>query len=463
MNITKEETGKLTALLKINIEKSDYETRVSDELKKYRQKADIKGFRKGMVPIGMIKKMYGTAILVDEINKIVSENLSKYLFENKLNILGEPLPNESSKEVIDWETQEEFEFAFDLGLSPEFELEPGEKDILPYYLIDVDDNMIDEQINYFAKGSGKFVEADIVSEESRIEADVCEVDDNDNIIEDGITVENASIFISVIKDEDSQNQFLGSNISQILTIDLKKAFPSDAEISGMLKISKDKVKELTNRFQITINSISNYVPAEINQEFFDKVFGVSEVNSEEEFRIRIKDQISEGLISESNYKFNIDARKYLIENVVFDLPVDFLKRWLLEVNDDLTEERINNEWSDFESDLKWQLIRNSLIKLYNIKVTEDEILEEAMNATRLQMQQYGLGYLPQEQVEVFAKQLLEKDEQKRQLEDKRFEDRTFEELKGKVTLDKKIVSGDEFRKLVNPEPMINPDELRIDE
>ena len=348
MNISKENTNPLSAVLTMKIEKSDYEERVSNELKKYRQKADVKGFRKGMVPLGIVKKMYGTPILVEEINKLVSENLTKYLIEEKVDILGEPLPSRDEQKAIDWDTQEEFEFSFDLGLSPQFDLNPGESDQLPYYIIKVNDDMIKEQTNYYAKGSGKFVEVDIVSEESMIKADITELDSEGNILADGITTSDASVYAKMIKDEEIQKQFIGANKKEILTVDVKKAFPNDADLAGMLKIEKEKVAEINNNFQFTLNEISDYVQADVNQELFDKVFGEGVIKSEEEFIEKVKGQIADGLIHESNYKFNLDAKEYLLENCKFDLPVEFLKRWLVEVNEEITEEKIDADWVHFE-------------------------------------------------------------------------------------------------------------------
>ena len=323
--------------------------------------------------------------------------------------------------------------------------------------------MIKEQTNYYAKGSGKFVEVDIVSEESMIKADITELDSEGNILADGITTSDASVYAKMIKDEEIQKQFIGANKKEILTVDVKKAFPNDADLAGMLKIEKEKVAEINNNFQFTLNEISDYVQADVNQELFDKVFGEGVIKSEEEFIEKVKGQIADGLIHESNYKFNLDAKEYLLENCKFDLPVEFLKRWLVEVNEEITEEKIDADWVHFEKDLQWQLIRSKLVKLFETKVDEKEILEEAIMATRSQLQQYGMTNLPEEQVETFAKQLLEKDEQRRQLEDKKLEDKIMDELRVKFTLKKEEISADDFKKLMSPEPQINADELKLDD
>ncbi|MCK4662770.1 MAG: trigger factor [Bacteroidales bacterium] len=447
MNITQEKIDELNACLKIKIEKEDYQEKVDNVLKDYRKKAKIDGFRHGMVPKGLIKKMYGTAILVEEINKLVSESISKFLIDEKLNILGEPLPNEKEQKPIDWDNQQEFELTFDLGLAPEFELNLTKRDKIPYYDIIVDDEFINSSIENHTKRYGTNTNVDITEDSDLIKGEIIQVNEKDEIVKDGIKVEDALISLAVIKNEEIKKKFIGANIKQIITFNPKTAFENETEISSLLKISKDEAKNLNSDFQITISEILRFVPAEINQELFDKVYGKDVIKNEEEFKNKIEKDIKISLNKESDYRLIFDAKEKLIKKFKLNLPDEFLKRWLLVTNKELTEEKIDKEFEYFINDLQWQLIKNKIIKNNELNVTENEILEYARNATRMQLMQYGMMNIEDEMLNNYAQEILNKPEEKQKISESLYENKIIDYLKEKVKIDTKQITFKEFNKL----------------
>lgn len=464
MNITTENAGQLQSTIKIQIAEEDYRENVNNALKETRKKAEMKGFRKGMVPVGLIKKMYGKAIIGDEINKIVSKELRDYLVNEKINFLGEPLPNEEDQKPIDWDNQSDFEFVFDIGLAPEFELNLSfDEDLVPYYSIIVDDTMIDAQVESMLQNNGEMIDEEVASEESNIVAEFVELDEKGNAKADGIEAEEAKFLVRMIKDEDTKKALIGANKQQIINLNIRKAFEADAEIASLLGITKEEAANLNSDFQITIKEITKYVSGELNQNFFDKVFGEGVVKTEEEFRARIKENIEKSLVYESDYKFQIDIKKYILDKVKFDLPVEFLKRWLLAVDEKLTPELLDKDWESFDKDLRWQIITSKVVRDKEITVEEKDIKEAAIQVTKAQFQQYGIADLPDDQAEQFSQHLLNNEEQRKKLEERKFEEKTFAALKDMVQLDKNEISSDDFRKLFETKPPIETEKLDLAE
>ncbi len=464
MNISTENVSNFDSVIKLTLTEEDYQENVNNVLKDYRKTAEIRGFRKGMVPMGIIKKRFGTAILVEEINKIVSKELSKYLVDEKLNFLGEPLPSINHQKPIDWESQKDFEFAFDIGIGPEFELDLShESDLVPYYFIIISDEMIDERVESYTKNFGEMIDQDIVEEESNIVADFVELDSEGKEKEDGIRTCEAMFLVRVVKDDEIKKSLIGANNQQIITFNIRKAFPNDDEIASMLKIDKEQTRDLDGEFQITISKISKYINAQMGQGLYDKAFGEGSINSEEEFRQKIKEQIAGQLSFESDYKFQLDIKEYLLDKYKLELPVDFLKRWLDAVNKDLSMEQIEQDWNSFEKDLQWQLISSKIVKEKNIEVTETELMDMAKKVSLAQFQQYGVSHLPDDRLEMFAKQLLEKEEQKKKIENQKLDEMIFAALKDMVKLDTNEVSVDDFKKLFEPAAQIKTDELKLEE
>ncbi|MBE9469219.1 MAG: trigger factor [Bacteroidetes bacterium] len=447
MNITKESIDELNATLKIKLEKEDYEAKVNNVLKDYRKKAKIDGFRPGMVPMGLVQKMYGKTVLAEEINKILSENLTKHIIDEKLNILGEPLPSIKEQAPIDWDNQTEFEFAFDIALSPEFELNLSKRDKVIFYDIDVADDLIDKTIDSHTKQFGTTEKVDLVEENEILKGDIAQVDKDGKILEGGISKEDIMISLEVMKDDKIKKSFVGANVNQLITFNLKKAYPNDTEISSMLSISKEEAEKLDSDFQFTIKEITKFGSCEVNQELFDKIYGEGKVKSVEEFRTKIKEEIKKDFDEQSNYKLLIDVKAKLIKKTKLALPDEFLKRWLLLSNKELTKEILDKDYENFQKDLQWQLIKEKIIKGQELKVTDEEILEEAKKVTLQQFRQYGMRNIPEEQLETYAKSIIEKPEDKRKVVDSKLEKKIIEFVKETIKLENKEMTFDEFNKL----------------
>jgi trigger factor len=447
MNITRESIDDLNAVLKIQVEKTDYDGNVEKVLRDYRKKANIKGFRPGMVPIGLIKKMYGKAVQIDEINKVVTENIQKYLTDEKIEILGDPLPKIDDNEKIDFDTQESFTFSFDLGLAPSFETKLSKKNKVTYYEIAADDKMKNDYLDNYTRRYGKFEKADISEEKDILKGKIEALDEKGNPLPEGILADDTTLSIEVIKDKKIKKQFIGRAEKDSIDFDLRKAFPNDNEIAGLLKKQKEEVGKVEGDFRFTINEISRFRPAEINQELFDRIYGENIIHSEEEFRDRINEEITTNLGNESDYKLSVDLKKLAIEKSEFQLPEAFLKRWLLKVNEKTTEELVEKEFDTFSRDLKWQLIRNKIARMNELKITEEELQKEAEKITRLQFSQYGLFYATDEQVANYAKETLKREEDAKRIADKILEEKVNVILKDIVKLENKTVSIEEFNKL----------------
>ena len=447
MNITKETIDDLNAVLKVKIEKTDYEDKVETVLKDYRKKATIKGFRPGMVPIGLIKKMYGKAVQLDEINKIVTENIQKYITDEKLEILGDPLPKVDEQNKIDFDTQQDFTFSFELGLSPVFELKLSKKNKVNQYDIIVDEKMRSQYLENYTRRYGELKKAEQIEEKDVVKGRIEAIDENGNVIPEGPSVEETSLGIDIIKDEKIKKEFIGKNIHDTIDFDLKKAFPNDTEIAGILHKKKEEVADLVANYRFTVNEISRFYPAELGKELFDKIFGEGVINSEEEFLKKIEEEIVANLKRESDFKLMMDIKNMTMEKTDFQLPEEFLKKWLLRVNEKSTAEQIEKEFDSFRKDLKWQLIRNKVARDNEVKISEEELQKEAENITRYQFQQYGLFYTTDEQIANYAKETLKRDEDAKRIADKILDEKVILLIKELVKLEDKSVTTEEFNKL----------------
>jgi trigger factor len=447
MKITKENIDELNAVLKVKIEKSDYEEKVENVLKDYRKKANIKGFRPGMVPIGLVKKMYGRAVKIDEINKCVTENIQKYLTDEKIEILGDPLPKIDEQENFDFDTRDEFDFTFELGLTPAIEPGISKKNKVSFYSIAIDDKMKNDYISNYTRRYGEFRKAEVTEEKDVIKGKIEAVDNNGNLFADGTVNDFSSLAIDIIKDEDIRKTFIGLKENESVDFDIKKAFPNDNEIAGQLKKKKEEVAGIEGNFRFTISEITRFHPAAVGKELFDKIYGENVVNNEEEFAAKIEGEIAASLKTESDFKLMQDIKKLTIEKTDFQLPEDFLKRWLLKVNEKTTAEQIDKEFDSFRKDLKWQLIKNKVAKENEMKITEEELLKEAENITRVQFRQYGLFYATDEQITNYAKETLKREDDAKRIADKILDDKVIGILRDVVKIEDKSVTVDEFNKL----------------
>ena len=446
MNITRENFDDLNAVLTVKIEKPDYEEKVETVLKDYRKKANIKGFRPGMVPIGLIRKMYGKAIKIDEINKVVTENVQKYLIDEKIEILGDPLPKTDEQEKIDFDTQEDFAFSFEVGLSPAIELELS-GNIVNRYEIIVDDKMKNDYRDNYTRRYGELKESDTTGEKDVIKGSMEALDEAGNLRTEGPSVEETSIGIDLIKDEDIKALFIGKAAGDNVDFDLRKAYPNETEISSMLRIKKEDAAGIDGIYRFTIKSISRFHPAEVNNELFDKVYGEGVVNSEEEFMKKIEEEIAANLSKETDYKLMMDIKDLALDKTEIHLPEEFLKKWLLRLNEKTTSEQIDEEFDSFRKDLKWQLIKNKVARENEVKISEEELLMEASKITRHQFQQYGLYYATDDQIENYAKETLKREEDAKRIADKILDEKVISILKELVKVEEKSVSAEEFNKL----------------
>lgn len=450
MNITRENIDELNAVIRIKVEKEDYEERLHNVLGDFRRKARIDGFRPGKVPFGLISKMYRKPALIEEVNKILSESITKYLIDENLNILGEPLPNEQEQNQIDWDNQTEFNFAFDIGLAPELDINVSEKDKIPFYTIKIDEQIRLKYIENYQSRLGSLMPIEITEENAVIKADLSQLDNNGHIIEDGIKVDGASISLELIKDEKIRKDLTGRIINDTINVNLKKALPNDAELATLLKVDKERIAELEGEFQLIIKSISKFEKAEVNQDFFDKLYGKGNVKSEEEFKQRLDEDIKANLNRESEYKLRLDIRNTYLNKFRKDLPEEFLRRWLLKVNKDkYTEEQINKDFEHFTEDLKWQLIKNKIIKENKIKVSEEEILKYVKDYARIQFAQYyGLTNVSEDDLNKYANELLKKEKEKNQFYEKKYEDKVIEFIRETVKIENKVLTLEKFNKLL---------------
>lgn len=449
MNISRENIDAVNAILKVDIQKADYEKTVADQLKEYRQKAAIPGFRPGKAPAGLINRKYRIPVLVEEVNKILSKNLSEYLVGEKLNILGEPLPNEEQQKSINWETDENFEFAFDIAMAPEINVVLDNKTEIKYYKIAVSEKMIDEQVEMAQSQLGQNLPDDEIKEKSSVRGNFVQLDENGNETENGIKAENVLIAIDMIKDDEIKNSFIGKKKDDVVVFDPVKAFENRHELKHMLKIKQEEADVLNSNFSFTITEILKFEKAELDEDLFKKLYGEeTEIKTTEDFRNRIKEEIEANLVYSSNHKFAIDAHDKLIGQNNLELPEAFLKRWLIAINKELTVEQIENEFDAFISDLKWQLIKDVIIKENDLKVTAEEVQAFAIQMARSQYNQYGIFDIPDEQLESFAKMILEKQEETERIYKKLFEDKVINVVKEKVTVAETEVSQEEFNELM---------------
>ncbi len=448
MNITKENTDDLNAVLKIRIEESDYTERVDEVLKDYRKKVQLDGFRPGKVPAGLVRKMYHKPIMVEEINKLVSESIAKYLRDEEIHILGEPLPREEQPEEIDWDTQTEFEFDFDLGLAPKLDITLTQKDKVPMYEVQVENKMINDSKESYAKRMGQVIPVEQIEGSELVKGDFMQIDKEGNLIDGGIFTADAQISIEVIRDEKIKTSFMARQVGDTVDFDVRKAFPNDTEISSLLKIDKATVPEIVPTFRMEIKEITKFQAAEINQELWDMLYGKDEVKSDAEFEEKIKEELRTALSRDSEYRFEIDAKKMMLKKMKFSLPVEFLKRWLVLVNEGkFTAEQIDEDFPKFEDDLKWQLIRDQIVKDQEIKVEAEEVKAQAKEIARLQFQQYGMMNIPEENLDNYAGEMLKNEDEIRKATEKILDNKVIDYLKGAVRVDNKQITVEKFNKL----------------
>ena len=449
MNVSFQNIDKVSGLLTVKLEKADYQEKVDKSLKTFRQKAQIPGFRKGMVPMSLVKKMYGKSVIAEEVNKLLSEKVYDYIKSNNVNMLGEPLPNEEKQQVIDFDTMEEFEFVFDIALAPEFKAEVSNTDKVDYYTIEVTDEMVENQVKAYTQRNGKYDQVSVYEDNDMLKGLIAELDENGNTKEGGIQVEGAVLMPSYMKNDEQKAIFANAKVNDVLVFNPNAAYDGhDAEIASLLKIEKEAAAEMKSNFSFQVEEITRFVPGDLNQELFDQVFGKDAVKTEEEFRAKVKEGIAAQFVADSDYKFLIDARKMLMEKVgKLEFPDALLKRIMLLNNKEKGEEFVAENYEKSVEELTWHLIKEQLVKDNEIKVEQEDVINMAKDATKAQFAQYGMMTVPEDILENYAQEMLKKKENVDGLVGRVVEAKLATALKAKVTLNNKTVSMEEFNKM----------------
>ena len=450
MKIAFDCADKINGLLTMTIEQADYQEKVEKTLKEYRKKAQVPGFRPGMVPMGMIKKQYGTAVKVDEVNRLLGEKLYEYIRENKIQMLGDPLPNTEKQVAQDFEKEGDLTFVFDIAVAPEFEAKLSGKDKIAYYTIDVDDKLIGQQVEMYQSQAGEFVKADVFSGNDTITGDLRQLDENGNTLEGGITTEAGMVMPAYIKEESQKKLFDGCKTGDIITFNPKKAYPdNDAEVAALLKVKKEDVADLTSDFSFQVTEIRHFQPAEVNQALFDRVFGEGNVKDEKEFREKIAEQLKAQFVGSSDYKFMLDVREHLEKKVgKLEFPEALLKRIMLNNNKDKGEDFVEKNFEASINELKWHLIKEQIVAAQKIEIKDEDLKAVAKNAMRAQFAQYGMSNVPDDVLENYAEEQLKKRENIDNFVDRAIDLKLTEVLKNVVKLDEKAISLDDFNKLL---------------
>ena len=449
MNITFENVDKVSALLTVNIEKADYEDKVKKALKDFSHKASLPGFRPGKVPATLIQKRFGTEIKAEEINKLLSQEVNKYIRENKVNMMAEPLPNDEKTPKMDFEVQDDFTFAFDIALAPEFDAKLSKKDKLTYYDIQVDDTLVDQQVQSFCNRGGQHVKADSYETRDMVKGMLAQLDAEGNTIEGGIQVDEAVMLPEYMKNDEEKAKFEGAKVGDVITINPSKAYNDSAvEMASLLRISKEEAEGVKSDFSFQISEIMRFEPAKLSQELYDQMLGKDVVKSEEEFRQFIKDDIKKNFSNEAEYQFTKDLRSYVLGRIgEVEFPEDILKRYMKLRNAEKGEEYVEENFKESLPELLWHLAKEQICDQLGVKVEHDDVLETAKAYTRIQFAQYGMINLPEESITNYASSMLKDEQQAQGLVERTVENMMAAKVKEAVTLKVKEVTMEEFRKL----------------
>ena len=444
MNISFEAPDKINGLMTITLETADYQPEVDKTLKDYRKRANIPGFRPGQAPMAMIKRQFGPSVKVEAVNKLLGEKLYEYVRENKIQMLGEPLPSEQ-QEQLDFESDQPLTFKFDIAVAPAFEAKLSAKDKVPFYNIKVDDKLIDQQVEMYQSRGGQYEKVEQYDDEQRdmLKGDLREIDGT-------IEVADAVLMPQYIKVDDQKKLFKDCKLGDIITWNPRKAYPeSDVEVSSLMKIQKDEVKDHEGDFTFQITEISRFVKAEVNQTLFDQVFGEGNVKDEKEFRQKIADQISEQFKADSDYKFLLDIREHMEKKVgKLEFPEAILKRVMMNNNKDKGADFVEKNFDASIKELGWHLIKEQLVAAQDIKVDDADLKNVAKEAARAQFAQYGMSNIPDEYLENYASEMLKKRENVDGLVDRAVDVKLTAALKSVVKLDEKDITLEDFQKML---------------
>ena len=434
MKLEQNRIDDLNLELTITVAAEDYADNRKKKLNDYRKKAEFKGFRKGMVPMSLVEKMYGPSALVDSVNDVVAESLNKFIHENNLRVLGEPLPSEGQPET-EWVAGNEFTFKFDIAQNPEISFELSKEDEVTYYTITVTEAAKNEMKNNLLRQYGSLEEGETAKEEDFIIVD----------FEQGETkVEGTYVALRNVA-EAARASFVGVKAGDVLEVNVNEAFENETDRASMLKVSKDELATLDPMFKMTVKNVKTFVNAPLVEETFEKIFGVK---TEAEFDAKVEERIRAEYAQEADFRFSKDAKEYLLEKANVTVAENFLKRWIFVINEGkFTMEDIEKDWPLFIVDYKWQMVRGYLMEKYNVNIEEADLLASAKGFAAYQFAMYGMNNVPEEQLESFAKNILSQEEQGRRILDQVENEKTYAAVREVVTLKKKKISVEKFREL----------------
>jgi len=449
MNISQEKIDNLNAVLKINLNPEDYAPRVDKAIKEHAKKSKIPGFRPGMVPASHIKRMYGKSILVDEINNLLSDTLNKYIEDEKLEVLGQPLPKiEDDRKEYNWDFADNFEFNYEVGLAPEFTIDFSSKDKITEYHIKADDETLESRIKNIRRSYGKMTNPAVSADDDVLYSDLVQLSPDGSVFEDGIS-NTTSVRLDQVQDEKIKSSLIGLKKDDVVVLDIQKAYNNDAaRIAAILKVDEDVAADLKSKFQLTVKNINRLEESDLNQEFFDKLFGEGTVTTEEEFRAKITEEIESMMTQDSERKLQDEIYHYSINKVNFNLPDEFLKRWLKATNEKLSDEELTGGYNDFAQNLKWTLIENKIIKDNNIDIKYDEVFALAKQRLAQQFQMYSPQPIAEEQLAQYTVQYLQTKENANKIFEELKALKVFDYIKSVITLNKKDILFTDFNKLV---------------
>jgi trigger factor len=447
MNITQEKIDGLNAVIKVQLNQEDYQDKVDKILKDHRKKANVPGFRQGHVPMGMIKKQMGVSVMVDEINKLLSEALQKYIADEKLDLLGNPLPKLDEQEKVDWENQTDFEFNYEVGIAPQFEVDLGAKYKLDYYKIKVADKDVQRYIDDVAKRYGKMSNPEVATEEDMLFGKFEELDGNGEIKEGGIN-HSSVIIIKAVTDKKLQKSLVGAKANDIFNLDPKTVSEHESDQAAALGVDVAALKNIISKFKYTVEKINKIIPAELNQELFDKVYGPNTVKNETEFRAKVSEELGKGLSVDADRKLKSDIQDKILDKLKIELPNEFLKRWIVASNEKpISPEQVESEYDEYAKGLKWQLVENKIIKANDIKVMPEEVLEHTKGLLAQQMAGMGMPGNNDEELTETANRVLQNEEEARNIYMMMYDNKLMELYKSSLKLKEKEISYENFVKL----------------
>jgi trigger factor len=451
MKSTLNKKDEVNGTIVIELEKADYQEKVDKSINQFRQKANIPGFRQGKVPKSVIQRMYGKAVLVDEVNKLVTEELTNFIRENKLKILGEPISDDSEEKQVDLDKDETLTFYFDVALTPEFELPLDKSTEMTYYRVKLEDDLLEKQLDAYKQNYGTYATIEEEAKDTDLIKGTLTEMDGEKEKENGLVIENAILMPSYLKEESVKNQFIGAKVGNSIVFNPKSAYDNnEAEVASLLQTTKENIQDINSDFRLDIKEITRYKEAELNQELFDRILGEGVVTSEEEFRTKIASELSNQFKPNADHLFIHTAKDIIVEKMKdVKFPDEFLKRWLLESNDKKTAEEVEADYPAILEDLKFHIAKQKIVEENGIKVEYQDIEALAAEVAKAQFAQYGMTNLPADVLQNYTKSLLEKEETIQNLYDRATEEKLIAWLKENLAVTEKEISSKEFSEIMS--------------